>query len=567
VSQSPTDVAALLRSLDLSRADGSPDLSAIEETRSGTGRVSFWNAILADAGAGDGRLCSRPGRAVELYHDAVARHVPSRGIALSVLDSRGRFQHLSFGELDAAATACAAAWSRAGLEPGDVVALALPMGKAWMIAFAAALRLGLVVSCLGSFRGAALCRRLRALAPKRVVFDPDGPGAPEEFAEQALSVEHTSGGHAPPPRAYAPRDPFAKLFSPVRAPLSKPSDVPAETALLWALRDARFAYRLAPGAGLAAPGFSHEQHQPALVLATLLSGARFVELSLAALERSSSLLAQPFITTLGVSPALRDLLRRAPAGPLPGLREFWKSVDEPLDWTAWRDFIEKNGLESLPTSNLLVDAASGGALLVSARRPGFATSFALPSPGVAFTLSDVASRAPGAATSGIFELGVEPDPKSPGWFLLAKRASEYLYGGTLEPRRAGRIFPEDDVLECVSQISVVDGACVVPVATSDPGGPWTFVLVIFTGALAERGVEALRRAVEHALRTQLDADAHPDRVVYFSLHARRDDRKVDLDWCRRQYWAGFLQRKARLPVFQRLTALRAALRMVPDDVR
>jgi hypothetical protein len=252
---------------------------------------------------------------------------------------------------------------------------------------------------------------------------------------------------------------------------------------------------------------------------------------------------------------------------MPELRDWWKSVDEPFDWTAWQEFIEKNGLASLPASNLLVDAASGGALLVSARRPGFANAFVEPSPGVPFTLSDLGSGSSGLARAGVFNPGAEPDPKNPGWFLLARRASEYLYGGTIEPRRAGRIFPEDDVVECVTEIPRVDGACVVPVATSDPGTPWAFVLVVFGGALPESGIQALRREVEHAIRARLGDDFVPDRVVYFSLHARRKDRKVDLDWCRRQYWAGFLQRKASLPVFRCLTALRASLRMVSDDVR
>jgi hypothetical protein len=545
-----------------------PSLDLLEETQSnGAASTSFWSAILAEAGAGDGRLRSRPGRAIELYHDAIARHAPSKAIALSVLDPRGNFQHLSFAELDAAATSCASAWSVAGLERGDIVALALPVGVNWLIAFAASLRLGLTISCLASLGEAALCRRLRALTPKRVVFDPAGPPPPEEFVEHALEVARSTGGHAPPPRAYAPQQAFAKLFSPVRAPLDRPNVVTAETALLWGLRDARFAYRMAQGGGLAMPGFSHGQHQPAAVLATLLAGARFVELPLSAVERTPSVVAQPFVTTLGVSLALRDVLRRTPAGPLPGLRDWWRSVDEPLDWTAWQEFIEKNELAKLPSSNLLVDAASGGALLVSARRPGSVHAFAVPSPGVPFVLSEVGSRTPGLSSSGVFSAGAEPDPKSPGWFLLARRGSEYLYGRTLEPRRAGRIFPEHEVLHCVAEIAGVDGACVVPVATSDPGTVWTFVLVVFAGGLREAAFGALRREVERAVRTRLGEDFMPDHIVHFPLHARRKDRKVDLDWCRRQYWSGFLSRKATLPVFQRLTALRASLRMVSDDVR
>ena len=563
-----TDITALLGSLELTRRDAAPDLAGVEATYAADpASTSFWSALLEDAGSSEGLLRSRPGRGIELYHDAIARHAASRAIALSVLDASGEFQHLSFAELDAAATSCASAWSLAGLEPGQVLALTLPMGVTWLVAFAAALRLGLTVSCLASFGEDALSTRLRALKPSGVVFDPAGPPPPAEFAELALSVARSSASHAPPPRAYAPQHAFAKLFSPVRAPLDQPNAVSAHAALLWGLRDARFAYRITPSSGLATPGLPFEQHQPALVLATLLTGARFVELSISAIERNPRLLAQPFITTLGVSPALRDVLRRAPAGPLPELRDWWKSVDEPLDWSAWREFIQKNELDALPASNLLVDAASGGALLIAARRPGTADAFVVPSPGVPFALCDVTSGANALGGAGVFSSGAEPDPKNPGWFLLVKRASEYLYGNTLLPRRAGRVFPEDEVVECVTRLPGVDGACVVPVATSSPGMVWAFVLIVFAGTRAAAARERLGRELDHVIRSRLGNDFVPDHVVIIPLHARKKDGELDLAWCRRQYSAGFLPRKANLPVFRRLTALRATLRTNSDDAR
>lgn len=558
----------MLRSLDLPRADALADLSLLEATyRPGPASVSFWRVLLADAGLGDGRLKSRPGQAIELYGDAIARHAASGRIALSVLDSRGAFQHLSFAELDAAAGACAAAWSLEGLEPGQVLAIAAPMGVDWLIAFAAALRLGLVVSCLGSLGEQALCRRLRGLDPRYIVFDSAGPAPPAEFAERSLSVVRSAAAHAPPARAYSPQQAFGKLFSPVRAPVDRPSLLCAETALLWALRDARFAYRLAPGSGLAMPGFHFEQHQPALILSTLLAGARFVDLPVSAVAQSPALLAQPFITTLGVSPALRDVLRRTPLGSTPELRDWWRSVDEPFDWMAWQDFVEKNELNQLPAGNVLVDSASGGALLTSARRPGVTHAFALPSPGVPFTLADLSAKSASLTDCGVFSSGAQPDAKHPGWFLLLKRASEYLYGSTVLPRRAGRVYPEDEVVECVAQLPGVDGACVVPLATNDVGIGWAFVLVVFAGTLPERSFEALRRVVESAIRTRLGSDFAPNHLLVFPLHARRKGQELDTAWCRDQYSKGFLQRKASLPIFQSLTALRASLMRVSEDVR
>lgn len=567
MSQTTTDIAALLRSLEVERVDAVPDLARLESTYAPEPASSaFWSALLADAGLHEGRLKSRPGRRIELYQDAIARHASSGAIALSRLDSRGEFQHLSFADLDAAATACASAWSLAGLEQGDVLALALPMSVDWLIAFAAALRLGLTLSCLSSFGERALCRRLRALKPKRVVFDAAGPPPPAPFAELALSVERFSAGHALPVRAYPPEQAFAKVFSPLRAPLLEPALVSSEAALLAALRDARFGYRLEANAGLAMPGLPFEQHQPAVILATLLAGARFVELPISAAERQPALLAQPFITTLGVSSTLRDACRRAPLPALSALRSWWRSVDEPLDWSAWQEFVGKSGLAQVPSSNLLVDAATGGALLISACRRGVANAFVVPAPGVPFALSDVVSGAPTSGPAGIFTVGAKPDPKNPGWFLLANRASELLYGGTLAPRRAGRVFPDDEVVACVSSLTGVDGACVVPMAAAEPGPRWEFVLVVFAARLAERARGALKRLVEAAIREQLGADFLPDRLLVSPLDAHKKSQKLDLDWCRRQYSAGFLQRKESLPLFRCLSAVRASLRR-DDDVR
>ena len=556
-----TEIGELLGSLELENMAALPELGLLTATYAvGPAQASFWSVLLADAGLADGGLKSRPGRTIELYADAVARHAASDAIALSVLDSRGQFQHLSFAELDSAASACSAAWSLEGLEPGQVVALALPMGIAWVIAFAAALRLGLTVSCLSSMAEDAQQRRLRALDPKRIVFDPAGPEPAPEFAQRALLVTRSSTAHTPPPRAYAPQQALGKLFSPVREPVDQPVLLSAETAWLWALRDARFAYRIGPNLGLALPGFPLEQHQPVAILASLLAGARFVELPVSAVARNQTLLAEPFLTALGVSPELRDTLRRTPAGPLPALRGWFRSIDEPFDWMAWQDFVSKNRLEAVPTCNLLVDAASGGALLISARRPGITHAFAVPSPGVPFVLSDLSGQAASSTGCGIFNHGAKPDPQAPGWFLLVKRGLEYLYGNTLLPRRAGRIYSEQEVVECVARLPGVDGACVVPVVSNEPGVGFAFVLVVFAGALPERAHEALARAAECAIAARLGRDFLPNQVLVFPLHARLRGQQSDAAWCRRQYATGFLQRKANMPVFQRLTALRAALK-------
>ncbi|AUX29119.1 MULTISPECIES: AMP-binding protein [Sorangium] len=555
------DVPAALRSLDLSREDDVPDLAWL--TASHDDPPAFWSALAEHARRIAPAPRSRPGQAYDLYHDTVGRHAATTRVALVVHDRRAGWRSLSYAELAARASACAQAWALAGVAPGAAVALVLPLGVDWLVAFAAALRLGLVVSFLAPAGEHALLRRLKALDPAHVVVDPAAPPL-GPFAERALRLVEGGPPHAAPPHAYAPDEPCARLFSPLRAPLAEPVDLAAEIAWQNAYRDAVFAYRLGAGAGdaLALPGFPPQQHQPAALMATMLAGASFVHLPLADIEANPALLHEQPITTLGVAPALCELLRKTPLGPPPKLRHWLKSVDEPLDWVAWNDFVRRNDLGKIPTSNLLVDAASGGAVLFSARRPGSLQALALPAPGRPFALFDAAgSGEPAAGGVGVFVPMPGGDPEKDGWFLLARRGSEYLWGSTLAPRRAGRVFPASEVVERASAIPGVAGACVLPIATGDPGARWAFALLVFTGAARSLAAAPAppAAAVEAALREDLGPDFVPDRISVFPLFPRRKGGKVDAEWCRRQYSSGLLVRKASHPVFRRLAELRGSL--------
>ncbi len=550
------DVPSALRSLDLSREDDVPDLPWLAASHADP--PTFWSALGEHARRAVPPPRSRPGVSVDLYHDAVGRHAATSRVAFIGYERRAGFRPLSYAELAAGASACAQAWAGAGIAPGAVVALVLPLGAPWLMAFAAALRLGLVVSFLAPAGERTLRARLDALAPDHVVFDPALPPPIGPWAERALAV--TTGGppHAAPGHAYAPDAPSARLFSPLRAPLAAPVELLAEAAHRSALRDAVFAYRLAPGELFALPGFHPQQHHPAAILSCLLAGATFVHVPFADLEERPALLKEQPITALGVSPALCEALRREPVGPLPGLRHWIRSVDEPLDWIAYNDMVNRNGWRKTPVSNVLVDAAAGGALLFSTRRPGSLQALALPAPGRAFGLFDVAGGAPAIGNTGVLVPMPGGDPDKDGWFILAARGTEYLWGSTLTPRRAGRVFPAGELEGLVAQLPGVAGACVAPLPTGDPGGRWAFLLLVFTGGAAGPSGE-LGARIEQRIRDELSPDHVPDRVTVVPLHPRRKGDKVDAEWCRRQYSSGLLAKKAAHPLFRRLTDLRGRL--------
>jgi len=551
------DIPSALRSLDLSREDDVPDLGWLDESHCDP--PAFWAALGEHARRVAPGPRSRAGVSVDLYHDAIGRHASTARVALAAYDRRSGWRALSYAELAAGASATAQGWANAGLGPGDVVALVLPLGAAWLIAFAAAIRLGLVVSFLAPAGERALVPRLDALAPARVVIDPDAPPPVGAWAEKAISIVEAGSPHAAPPHGYQPDEPCARLFSPVREPLLEPVDLAAEVAYQNALRDAVLAYRLSPGDALALPGFHPQQHHPAAILSTLIAGATFVHVDAADVLKKPELLKEQPITALGISPEIRDALRKKPLGRLPKLRHWLKTIDEPLDWTAYHDLVQKNEWEKILVSNVLADAAAGGCVLFSTRRPGSIQAISLPSAGRAFALADVASGEPAVGKTGVFVPMPDGDPAKDGWFLLAGRGSEYLYGLTLLPRRAGRVFPAAEVEALAAAQEGVEGACVVPVPTGDPGGRWAFVLVLFTGAISGQPASKLAAAVEQAIRDDLGDDFAPDRVTAVPLYPRKKKGAVDAGWCRQQYGTGLLSRKAAHPVFRALTALRGAL--------
>lgn len=553
---------ALLRSLDLEREDDIPDLAWLE--RSYQDPAPFWalleeHARLVASPAGK----SRPGVAIDLYADAVARHADTDRIALRYFDRRARaFRDLSFTELDETASAVAAAWEAEGIAPGDPIAILLPLGPDYLIAFAAALRLGACASFLPPDYDRHLALRLAGAKPKRVVFNPRRkPPIEEKYETLFLDIELRGRAARVPPHSFAPDEPCAAILSPVRAPLGKPVLLSAEDALLNALRDAVIALRLSPGRTLAAPGLHPEQHFPSLLFAVLLAGATLVHVDIDDLAADPSLLAASPINVLAVPHALCEILRARPLPSIPGLEHWIRPVDEPLDWLSYRDFIQKNNLAQIPVSNFLADAASGGFVFFSTRRPGSPSARIMPSAGRPFALFDPASGELSTAGHGLFVPLPSKKPLADGVYVIARQGAEYLYGSTRVPRRAARVVPESEIAALLAELPFVAGSCIAPVPGS-PGARFDFHLVVYTGARPGEDPDALREdrraAVEKAIRERLGPDAQPDRIELFALFPVREGQKVDAAACRAQYLSGRLERKAREPALQMLAELRGA---------
>lgn len=596
MSLDPTSsfITDALLSLDLTGEDGSANLAWLDQSWADPDAFAAELAGYLAEQPGPRRPRSRIGVLYDLYEDLIARHAGTDKVALRAWNKDGREEVLSYSALHQAAGTWAGAWTARGIAPGDGVCLLLPLGADYLIALATALRLGLCISTLPPDAPAYAERRLTALAPRFVVVDPRLP--PLQLPEGTSALPRGKAELTPPrpPFTYRAGTRCAMLFSPLRSPSDRPVALTVDDAYLGALRDGIFAYRLSPADPLAAtedppaqpvlaaPGFHREQHLPSLLFATLLLGATYLHVPDEVLAARPELPGIPRIRALGITPRARDLLK---ATPLLRVTLWFRNVGEPLDWLAWRGFVVAQKafrtaakLEEGPSSNVLVDAAAGGCLLFSPTRPGSLSARALPAPGRPFALLDLASGEPSVAGHGLFVLrpykvAPLPGPAAPtraparleanarleGFFILARAGTEFLYGGTIAPRRDARVYPRAEVAGAIATAAPVKGAAVVSVASAQAAGQIVFTLLVFTGAapLDADAEKALREACQRAVVSGAGSALAPDRIEIVPLHPRRDEAgAVDHAWCQQQYASGALARKARDPVFQRLTALR-----------
>jgi AMP-binding enzyme len=552
-------IRALAQQLDVDKDGRLPDLAWIE--RSTREPEPFWDDLGAALGAQQGpRLRSRVGDRYDLYHDLVTRHLgaPDRP-ALRWYERMRGFQDLSYGELHARAGRKAGEWAAQEVEAGDLLAVVLHPGPAWLVALLAALRMGLVVSWLPPLGDLFLARRLKKLDPKHIATDPSYLSLLEGH-EKAL-LQDSAFAPAYPDRAhsYAPGEPCGMLFSPLYDPPSAPRPLLADAAFLAAARDGLFAHRIGPGHLLAAPGFHPLQHQPALVFTALLAGATWLEIPEGEVVADPGLFTRFPLQSLGVSVPVRDALLASNPGKLSSVAHWFRNVEEPLDTEAFPRFVEELGLSKTPASSLLVDATLGGCALQSVRRRA-ADWRLLPAPGQPYALYDVVSRKEAAGAHGLFAPKPEAKPTEVGHAMVSRNGPELAYGGTATPRRDGRHYPGDEVVAAVSELPFCAGAFVIHVAAGGMTGGYLFTLCVFTGAETPEETEKKRGerddAIEREILRRLGREFLPDRSEYFPLYPRLEKGAVDLVWCETQYRMGLLARKSLEPMFQKLTALR-----------
>lgn len=557
----PFDLREILRPTDATSDGGLP--TWLRESWSDS--EGFIAALATHhAGRGGPAPKSRPGQHHDFFHDLVVRHADSTAPAFRAWDATRGWQALGYRELADRASRRATEWAAQGVKPGAKVALVHPLGQELLVSLMASLKLGACISVLPPTGPLFLSRRLSKLEPQHISAEAHQSPLIKGFEPLLLR----SRGDAAPSFAshtYRPADTVALLFSPRVDPPDSPVPLSAERAWTGALCDGLLAYGLASGDVLAAPGLHFLQHQPALLFASLLRGATFVHLEPADLERAPGLLLEHPPRALGVSPALREVLTRVRGGSLKSVGHWFRSVDALHDWEAWREWVRQSELTKVPHSLVLIDASEGGVVLASPRRVGELNAAIAPAPGRAWTLKDLnLSGQEAAGDVGVFTQLPDKD-RPPGHVILTRQREQFLYAGTRDVRRDGRIYPAAEVVDALADLPFCQGACISTAASGGSAQHTPHVLLVFTGAEdAERFTQEAgnrRLEIRRRLELRLGAEHLPDRIELFPLLPHRTkDGQVNEAWCRSQYLTGALHQKSSDPVFQALTALRGRAR-------
>ena len=527
---------------------------------------------------------------VDLYHDTVLRFAMTDRVALRWLvrlgDGERIVRSLSYAELHDRASVLAQQLREQGLKPGDPVCILLAPSDWLLVALFACLRIGVVVSVISPRGQQYVARRVKASKTAIILTDKlyaklCPVGGPPSLLVGARDDEGLRRG-LPDDRShtYGPAAPVFLQPAPLRDPPAQLVPVPAQQAYSAALRDGLLLFGLKPGDGLCAPlpDFDPAQYYPALILATLLTGATFVLCDAAALAKDPALVPRLGITCLGLSNGLRDGLRKLPAAacaPLSRLHLWFRNALEPLDVATWRDLDTRCALAQVLRLQLIYEAAHGGALVVSSRYKGDASLLVWPAPGHPWKLAPVDVMGSTQATAVSHGLFLPTGWKKNQAFLILAKANSsvgdgYFVGGLLGPRRCGQVFPQAEVGEALASVRGVVGVSGLAIPEGSEPLRWTFVVLVFLGGNPQAA--DLRTQLEQQISFAVGSEYQPDHVEIFPLYPKRlgpsdkplSTRPIDHAWCQSRYLMGALQQKTTRHSVQRLTALRAAVLQLPN---
>lgn len=561
--------------------------------------AGFWQRLGAELiAAAPGVPASAVFEWYTLFHEFGRRHAVAGRAALSEFSPAAGFRDVTYEAVSRQAQSVAGAWREQGVVPGASVCLVLEPSPIYLVCLLAAWCCGAVVSVVPPDGPSFVRRALLALgatppslrpapaangAPPPSVFVASGtkarPWTSDLGAIAALhwEVPATTAALAEPHR-FAAGSIAARFFSPLGDDWDHPVELSAEQLYLGALRDGLLCFQLAPGQGLAAPGFSEVQFKPALLLMTLASGATWVEIDMTELGDGRSLV-EGHVSVLGVTGAVRDLLVDGGLLAKARLTRWFKNLAEDHDAARWAAFEEGVSAAGAVGMSYFANSAAGGSLLFSRwatrsgasvwRSPGLPCELGEPNGTGMPPLGDVALLMPMKVAENAPGLGAGLPEAAIGRLVLATTPDQDIWVTNLGSHRGASVLPERQIEELLGAAypGVVRAAVLVVLPAHTGATRQRVALVVF--ARPGHGGSGLAGAIADYLRAELGAERSPDRVEVFELNPRLVDPKapepeIDRSGCAGQYISGTLWGKSRLSTFRELAALSVEVQRVRE---
>lgn len=525
---------------------------------------AFWQELL-------GSIHDRSGltsqsvlfKSYDFYHDCIVRHLNKKLIAFRWLED-GSWREYSYDHIHRLVNYQVKRWRNQLENWRGKVAIVMPFGINFLVGLLAAIRLGLYLTVFPLDSPLLPKKRLRQsldqLNADMIFTTPEASSEIQgderhwliEYLEESESYEQELD------YVFIPNDHIQLAYSCQSQNEHGFVPVTAQELYLNALRDGFLTFGLRPGMNWGYCPDCSLREQPYLLFTSLLNGATTVILPENELLQSPELVSSFPIDVLGVTPVLRDLWKEKEGLPKSRLNRWYYSLynDDPKAWPA---FIEKNKLEKISSTRLIIDNATGGVPIASIKLEDEIWDSLWPAFGVPWDLLQYGQQEVLSVHSyGVFKQNFVSN--FPSNLMITQLTAGWEIAATITPQARGYTIPFMEVEKAVEALDFADFAFFLTLPKPFSRLMTQNILLVFVDPLLQKELSHQENEWKNAINAQvkesLGTPFIPTKIEFFPLVPKTEDGKVDRDWCRYQYASGLLNRKKGLKAYHWLSLLK-----------
>lgn len=506
------------------------------------------------------------GKSYNFYQDCILRFVQSNAIAYSICLEKGQMDHWTYERIHHCVNFHVEKWSYHSPQPGQLMAIVAAPGIHFLISMLTALRLGMKVCYLPTntpFLGKQqLTKVLEQLQPALIAAEDSSysfEGVPTITVNpKAIDEEN----HTPHSFAYpADTEMLVTLSLQEQEPFSLTS-LDAHTTYLHFLRDGLFTFNLPLHPFWMEPLACPLKTEPFHTLTSLLFGINRLHVSDETIQKDPAVIQDTRVSLLGISSELQQLWTKVPAAPNRYLKSYYKSPFD-LNFQSWKNFIQLNKLEKIPSFQVVMEGATGTCSLFSKPSLEIYQTYLKPTLGTSWRLNqpngsnEVASNGFGIFTTHLFS---NKKIRRSSNFTASFIENQLMITGFVQPSRHNITVPVSEIEENVRQLPFVEECCIYPMLKTGDAFTRHFVLLMFVSPMqqeiSERDTRPWTAEIYQKLKDKVGSGYLPDQIEYFPLLPKMGLLGIDRAWCVQQYDSGLLTHKKSIPFYQTLTVLK-----------